>query len=97
MAFRLNYQVSVAWVPDGAAGAPPSTGGNQGCAPSMATANIQFFTPPTGIVVPFNGSIGSSPASADLTTAFNAISTALQAQITTAVLNRIQQFANGGN
>lgn len=96
MAYRVNYQVSVAWVPDGAAGAPPSTGGNQGCCPANAAAIIQLFTPPTGIPVPFNNSIGSSPTSADLTTAFNAISTALQTQVTTAVLNRIQQFANGG-
>jgi hypothetical protein len=57
---------------------------------------LQFFTPATGIVVPFSGVIGSSPAQADLTTAFNAIVTALQAQVTTPVLNRIQQFANGG-
>lgn len=96
MAFRVNYEVSIAWVADGAAGFPPSTGGNQGNAPSGATAFIEFFTPPTGIVIPFNGTIGSSPTTSDLTTAFNAISTALQAQITTPILNRIQQFANGG-
>lgn len=97
MAYRLNYNVSVSFVPDGAAGSPASTGGNQGNASALATAVLEFFTLPQGVVIPFNGTIGSSPAAADLLTAFNAMVTQLQSQITTPVLNRIQNFAQGGS
>ena len=96
-AFRINYQVSISLVPEGSAGLALVLGGNSSVSPAIGPAIVQFFTPPAGVVIPFNGTLGSSPTAADITTGLNNMLTAIQAQITPAVVTRVQNFAQGGS
>lgn len=50
MGYRLNFQVNIAYVPDGQAGSAtyqPTIA----CGPSMGAGNLAFITPSTGIAI----------------------------------------------
>lgn len=92
MGYRLNFQVNIAYVPDGQAGSAtyqPTIA----CGPSMGAGNLAFITPSTGIAI----TGGNTPQASDLLTAFNAIVTSMQTQTApVAVLTRIQNLSQGG-
>lgn len=95
MAFGLRYKVDICWIPDGA-----------GAMEVPSSAMIQFqpsVNNPAGLtngsgdkaqVSPIPG--GNTPTLGNIATALTNLSTDIQAQITAAVLARIQAFATGG-
>ena len=95
MAFVLRPVIDICWVPDGA-----------GAMEVPSSAKIRFFARannPAGVTLGSGafaqGSLipgGNTPSLANIATALANLSTDIQAQITAAVLARIQAFATGG-
>jgi len=95
MAFVLKYAIDIAWVPDGV-----------GPMEVPSSAMIRFFASaanPAGVTLGSGafaqGSLipgANAPTLANIATALANLSTDIQAQITPAVLARIQAFATGG-
>ena len=95
MAFVLKYAIDVAWVPDGV-----------GALEVPTSAVLRFFPTlanPGGVTLG-NGAFAqgslipgaNAPSQANIITALNNLVTDLTAQLTPAVVSRIQGFATGG-
>lgn len=95
MAFVLKYAVDIAWVPDGV-----------GPMEVPSSAMLRFFpsaSNPGGVTLG-NGAFAqgslipgaNAPSQANIITALNNLVTDLTAQLTPAVVSRIQGFATGG-
>lgn len=95
MAFVLKYKIDIAWVPDGVGPMEVPTSGVLTFFPSAANpAGVSLGSGAfaQGSLIPG----ANAPTLANIATALTNLSTDVQAQITAAVLARIQAFATGG-